>query len=760
MRLYSTRHTGILSAVILFSAAALVSGGERTCPAVSYSGSFVPPLDAVVEADAIASQNGRFYALPSGRDKDKRPTSMTLFENGHVRFSLKGVRGAPIVSNAGFFMAREHDRSHDRSGGIAFYSPQGKRVAALSYPGCELFGFSQGGRFFGIGGKEFLDIVDCASGSVTRYPRAQAYAVSDDGLMTATVSDQTPGKSRISVYQGVRKGPTRAITSGYVRGIDISPDNRLLAMVDRDVLRVFSLPGLAPVFTDRLSGNNAFVAVAFGADRIWAGVRRQNDAHTVFTGILRTYAYSGRLVSEEEQETVECPIEKLRYNYSSNEFPWPFSPQDQAHRAWNGYLALSNSSNTNSGAYLHQGFDIDVVANAQVLAVADGYCKCVVTLTDQANPSLYWRAAVSEVNRSDTSDGFLYAHLNQSSITVRPGDQVRRGQLIGTLVPWDALTRAAGTPRSHIHLSRIRDHGQTWSYTDDQWRNVCDPVALLRPFGDTVRPEFLNAETNSKFLFSTNDSAGTPRYLHPDSLRGSIDIIVKMTDKIGTSQWEQPAHAIYYQLRDQRTGSIVLPRKCGLCRNFIMPDYTGSQYMTILPPIMYRIDSKCVLHSAWTSTGRYYFHTITNNRGDSTLAGMRKAEALRTTSYPDGYYMVIVELRDCAGNAAVDSQRVYFRNGINVKADPVSLVERAGWFHVRERNGSVSISFDLPYAGKCIARVCDLSGRLVASLSSPSFFRAGPMTFNWNPSTTVAGTYIVTVNGSGYTRAGRFTIKG
>ena len=355
---------------------------------------------------------------------------------------------------------------------------------------------------------------------------------------------------------------------------------------------------------------------------------------------------------------------------------------------------------------------MDVPANARTLACADGFVKCFLYIMEPAY--LYWRVAVSEVNVATESDGWLYAHLIKETVPVKVGDQVKRGQHLGDIVKWDALS-TSGSNRGHIHFSRIRDKGMAWKYDDGQWKNVCDPVTKLRPYGDQSAPKFLEGETGSLFLYSTNDGNGTPTYMKPSELKGSIDIVVKMTDVIGPSKWDQPAFSIHYWINDAN-GKTVLPRQIGIVRDWVMPDYSGDLYYS-LPPVMYRMDAKCPMKSSWTESNRCFYHVITNNDNDSMITLDDKKQALDTRRFSDGSYWIVVEMADAAGNTAIDSQKVVFKNGITGIADSQGKTEAISPRIVQTMTKSYVLQLPASARGTALVHVFNAAGKQIISKS-------------------------------------------
>lgn len=717
-----------LSVYSILTITTLLSATERCQPEVSFCGRFKSSCK-IREGNAVASRNGRYWAVPTRHSTvgDIKTYTVTVYNNSGSAFTINNAANIPVISNSGYVAVSEPSAKNSI---LSLYNPYGKKVFSKVYPVSEAYGFNHSGNFFGLGTRDHFELINCLNRTTALYPKAYAFTVSDDGSFTALASSDPANPDAVTIYNGNKKIVTIKRKCLYIRGLDITPDNKTLVFIDKDVLYAYSVQSGTLIFKDTLTGNNAFMEVRAGADRIWAGIRRRNDDHTEYTGILKTYDLSGKLLNEDAQMKRVQPIEKLDYNYKQNEFPWPFSPQDQGiHWVWNGYLALSGASNSNSGAYLHQGTDLDVLEKANVLAVADGYTKCRLYIMDPSY--LYWRICIAEENTSSATDGWMYAHLIESSITVQPGDAVKRGEQLGQIIKWDALS-TGGQNRGHIHFSRVNDHGSTWSYTDDEWKNVCDPLALLRPCGDDSPPQFLAPETGTKFLFSTNDGSGTPRYLDPDALENSIDIVIKMTDVVGDSKWDQPAFAIHYWIRRIDNNKIVLPRTIGLIRNFTISDYNGSSYHQILPPIMYRMDSKCTMKSAWTESNRTFYHVVTNNNGDSTITSSDKNEALDTKQFGDGDHWITVEMQDAAGNVTVDSQQVYFDNGITYIDNVISAGKSPAFkiFPGTGANGTICrMSINLKEESRCNITLYGLSGKVISVILNETL-TAGNHTIN------------------------------
>jgi hypothetical protein len=285
------------------------------------------------------------------------------------------------------------------------------------------------------------------------------------------------------------------------------------------------------------------------------------------------------------------------------------------------------------------------------------------------------------------------------------------------------------------------------------------------PKGETNTPptiETADATNSSKFAFSTNDGSGSATYVKPNNLSGDVDIVVKVTDKYGNSQWTQGATFIYYTIQDAN-GTPIVPRKMALCRNQSMPDYDGNLYYTLVN-VMYRVDSKFTAYG-WFTQNRHYGHVITNSKGDSALALADKTLALKTKSYPDGKYKVIVEVYDADMNKSVDSQEVTFNNGnpsYIINQEPVREF-RLNYSSVTGANSHSVIRFQVPHDARVSLEILDMKGRVIKDLLSDRI-SAGRHSVEWNGTDNAgapvhAGTYLCTFKAEKYWAARRIVVQ-
>ncbi|MBN1131091.1 MAG: hypothetical protein JXA71_19030 [Chitinispirillaceae bacterium] len=656
----------------------------------------------------VVSQNGAYSArhtsVPAGLERT-RVKELSVFQGERLLYRKSGMPGNSIaVSNKGLSVV--FDAGDDSPIlALSFYSDKGELLMSKTVEHSNLSGFSSAGNLFGIGYGGSFDLIDpCAKTSRHFAMAAWKFDISHDETLCALA-----GEKSLAVFEGGRRIAAIPHDLFHIRAVKFSPDGKRLGFIGKNNLFVYSLPEGKLLFKDSIEEPLSFRDLMVQEGDVWTGIHCRDRQKNESRGILRRYSIKGTTISEEIQSIHRYPTtapSRLPLKKSPPGLPkigWPFLPQDKPCKAWNSYLLLSSSNDGNNAeAYLHQGLDMDVPSYAKTCSVIDGYVMAVLTI----GGDIYWRVAVSPVRSADSSKGWLHAHLVQSSITVDVGDQVKVGDVLGEIIPW------SGLPGGHIHFSHISSRGTTWS----NWRNVSNPLLHLTPTDDVTAPEIQNAFSYSKFGFSTNDSAATIRYLKPDSLKGSVDFLVKIRDICGASPWTQAATFINYWVKSMRTGELILPRTLGYSRNQNMPDYAGASYNS-LAPVMYRIDASFPV-KGWFTKERIYAHIITNNNGDSVITASDKYLAFATNRFPDGTYRLFVEACDAAGNCKTDSQDVVFRNG-NTSLESETFDNSNKKFKLdrlqRLRNG-VKVSFWLPGNKSGSLAVFSMHGKLIRTI--------------------------------------------
>jgi murein DD-endopeptidase MepM/ murein hydrolase activator NlpD len=322
------------------------------------------------------------------------------------------------------------------------------------------------------------------------------------------------------------------------------------------------------------------------------------------------------------EEPIFAPL-----HYGEENYPFPVG---------NSYAEIQRYGGT---PYLHPGVDFLGNDFQEVYAVQDGFVKAVLT----TGGAPYWRIAIANENISTHSKGYLYAHLNQNSISVNVGDTVQKGDFLGTLYPWGYYDF------THIHFAKIFSSGVQWNGNWWSTENVLFDVMNIL---DTTPPVFENALPESRYAF--RDSAGN--YLPWYELYGEFDIIVKCYD-LANANWKIDIHDCRFSLHSTQHPEVTVYEQNSFTYDFDLDTYlTGSIDSMILNTI-YSTDTTC--YSTGNYENREYYHIITNSDGETLDSEM----AFDSTQFPDGSYWLKVIARDASLNTTADSMVVIFSNG-------------------------------------------------------------------------------------------------
>jgi len=324
--------------------------------------------------------------------------------------------------------------------------------------------------------------------------------------------------------------------------------------------------------------------------------------------------------------------------------PWPLGPDEQ-HSVGITYGEFQNYAGQPGTAYMHAAMDIMGTPGDPVYAVKDGVVKAVLTTSDQYN----WRIAIGDSATSGTCDGYLYAHLNQSSIAVNVGDPVVQGQYIGDVVTFFSNFH-------HIHFSKIRGTGINWN---GRWTYTGNPHLEFEHQDETRAPDFRTAIDDQPFAFCYNE---TDVYLDPAALQGRVDIICLVQDRI-----ESPYPCTVQELRYSiypagHPESPVVDDKLAVFYNMALDsDQYPNNIDGRLVNLLYKQDDTCA--SQMDLQNFAYYHILTNSDGDQNYEDADRLEAWDTAAVPDGDYVIEVTAVDAAGNVATESMQVSTLNG-------------------------------------------------------------------------------------------------
>jgi len=590
------------------------------------------------------SDNGLFgvtYNIGNVTDEQREILNFKFYKQEAIMYSIEQLPGSEVyVSNSGNVAVMNMDFHFIQELTVIIINKHGKEIYRAVYKYASLFGFSPSGNKFVVGTDKKLSIIDLKENQTTHLKSCSKFAFSTDETIIATARED-----ELNIYKDYQLQRTIHTGLFYPRGIIISNNNDNVAIIGKKELKIYSFGGQL-INKNKLAENLSYRDLRIWNNKILAGVHYKHDGTS--KGILHVQDFTGKVIEKKvmavkNYETFQN-AGKLKSANTYDPIPWPFFPFDTIHKVWNHYEQHMGDG-TGYYGYLHQGLDIEVPINEPTYAVEEGWVKLVLTLGGAS----YWRVAVSPVQVSGYSDGWLYAHLVESSIQVDVGDYVQLHDYLGDIIEW---TNDWG----HIHFVNIKDQGEVWSY-DDEWGINFNPLLALTPNTDSVAPVIENFSSTSKFGFYVNE---TSNYLDPNDLYGDVDIVVKISEYHADSEWEQPAFKTYYWLNKLPEDTTIFLKTLGQILNHAYPFYSSANYYPYAD-IIYKKD---YYHPSppWMNYDRDYYQILTNNNGDSIIELSEAQLAFPTENYPDGDYRIFVEAWDEAGNMALDSMDITFDN--------------------------------------------------------------------------------------------------
>jgi hypothetical protein len=587
-------------------------------------------------------------------DEMRELANLKLYESSNLILTRHKIPGSDVeITNSGKLVFYDHSEHFKGILKIHIYSKEGISLFSKEFEGATLFGFSNSGNKMGVRTPEGISIISLESGNSYLIDKGLSFAIdANSDLVVVAPPD------KILIYDNQNLVETIQTNMEFPRKLIVSSEKNLFGVIDKFNLQVYSLDNRRLIFKDIISGDFSFRDLKIVDDKILAGIHKRNKEES--TGLLRIYVLNGNQLENKSGESRKLKkIEKLNLEKKTGSnydpIPWPFFPFDSMRTVWNHYEQHMGSDP--SSTYLHQGLDLITPIGEPTYSVVEGFVKCVLTIGGAA----YWRTAVSPEQVSGWSNGWLSAHLIENTIQFDIGDTVEIHDYLGDIIEWTSQW-------GHIHFVEIRDTGNVWFYNDNEWGINFNPILALQPYPDTIAPYIDPVFTWSKFAFAVNESA---TYLQPDSLFGEIDIIVKVVDYVGDSEWQQPAYTTWYTIKRLSDGEVIQPRKLGHILNHNYSFYNSTAYQPYAG-VIYQRDNT-LLPSSWMDTERNFYHNLTNSNGDSLIELSEKALAFNTSLYSDGDYRITVEVYDEAGNFDIDSTDVKFKNG-----NPVAVEDEEG----------------------------------------------------------------------------------
>ncbi|KAI8617341.1 hypothetical protein BC830DRAFT_116792 [Chytriomyces sp. MP71] len=160
---------------------------------------------------------------------------------------------------------------------------------------------------------------------------------------------------------------------------------------------------------------------------------------------------AGQKGSKKKFEYVEEKVTVLK----RESVPWPFANENgewppRSPNAVGNVMQNYQSFGESEGAapYIHGGVDIRTTANASCHSPVDGRVVKVV----QYSPSdLYWSIMIQD----EYDFIWQFHHLDPSTFTVKEGDFVRKGHVIGNVAFWPATANGVHYHHTHMNIARV-----------------------------------------------------------------------------------------------------------------------------------------------------------------------------------------------------------------------------------------------------------------------------------------------------------------
>jgi len=611
----------------------------------SFNGKFISAQER--EVGTAISENGRYrisYDIGSATDEQRELKNLRFFTEDDLMYTLDQVPGSDVlVSNSGNVVVFDMKYHFKQEVIIHLFNGSGDKVLTKNFKYASLFDFSPGGNKFIVGTDKKLNIIDLETGRDDKVASCSQFAFTQNEEYLVTAFEGS-----LNLYYNYELVHEYKTGLFYPRAVIIDGESKSIGVIGKHQLKVYSMEIDELKFSRQIESPLSFRDLIMDKGNVVAGIHLKNDG--ISEGIIHVYNVTGNLIHEQvlstkTYKTFEKQTEPLKSTSTIDPIPWPFDPFNEVHKVWNHYEQHMGDG-SGDWSYLHQGLDLEVPIDEPTYAVEEGWVKLVLTIGGDA----YWRVAISPEQVSGYSNGWLYAHIVESSIMVDVGDYVQLHDYLGDIIYW---TSSWG----HIHFVNIRDQGTIWYYNDDEWGINFNPLLALVPNTDNYAPVIENFSGSSKFGYCTNQ---TTSFQDPDNLHDEVDIIAKISDYHGDSEWEQPAYKTYYWIIKLPEYETVVPKTIGQILNHSYEMY-NSTYYTQYAPLMYYKDFQ---HPSppWMNFDRDYWQILTNNNGDSIVEPWETGLALNTAEFADGTYRIVVEAWDEFGNMAIDSQDVVFEN--------------------------------------------------------------------------------------------------
>ncbi|KAL1914435.1 uncharacterized protein VTP21DRAFT_8887 [Calcarisporiella thermophila] len=351
-------------------------------------------------------------------------------------------------------------------------------------------------------------------------------------------------------------------------------------------------------------------------------------------------------------ETKDIPVELLNFP----RVPWPIADPNGQWPPRNTDMIgnlMENYQEFGGPGYWHNGLDIrndvtrlDPNHAGEVRSPVDGK---VVKIVNYNQGNLYWSFMIQDTY------GFVWQfhHVDSSTYRFRVGDNVRKGDIIGSVILWPE--RWNGANYHHIHLNVAIPHPQWTSIPKpyvDGWRYI-NPILLFNN-GNYVDQNKPKSEGLLYILPNGGSSTiGVSDGRNAPTVSGKIDVAIELSDifsspnSVSGTPYPQSLFELAYRIEPSSgTGNATYVPFVRFAQN---PPAQSTRCSPNLTVSCQEQSLRTIYKERFSSNGnqkttrfnyssrRFYF-TVTNVlRGEFSEDG-----ALDTTKFPNGKYRITV----------------------------------------------------------------------------------------------------------------------
>ncbi len=529
-------------------------------------------------------------------------------------------------------LSGEHENT---TSSIRLYTSTGKIIFDQAFTQTINFSLSGNKKFCVFHDSKKIYVIDLANHAINSFEGSNSFSINNDGQ----VAYYNENNSTVSF--GILSLPIAEVvyTTNFFnnqplfitkKAIYTIKGNTLEAIFHSDEGRVFE----AATFNDKLfisvkkETPTEFVFRSYSSSDLFTYSKEEEIRYPLMHNQLPLNEQKGRDNSSDNLrgELIRCPL-----NYANDNLYQPVG---------NSYDEIQEYSS--SSTYLHPGVDLLGVNQQKAYSVQTGFVKGILTTGGDA----YWRIATSSSNMSAYSRGYLYAHIEKSTIPYATGDVIKEGDVIGKLTNFPV----AGFV--HCHFARVGCQGKTWT---GNWGTFDNPLRYMTNFKDTTAPQF--EKTINKDVFAFRNASGT--YLSANNLSGKVSVISKIYDRINAT-WHCDVDKIRYSVSPLASPQTNMLDKFAFEYSYYNDMYVPGKYYPLVLSTIYSRDSKCM------STGNYdkraFYHIITNSDENDTITTNDALQMFNTLSLPNASYIFRVTAWDASNNSASDSMVIVINN--------------------------------------------------------------------------------------------------